>query len=234
VDRAARRAERAGAGERGHRANVAEARLEGLGSAEVGEEPHMAAVEMLLIHRLRGAESVQLQGAIRGERDERHARRLRLEDGGKEARACGARRRDGEGGTSGALCRAEGDEGGAALVEDHAHAKPRFGGAGQDERGGPGARTEDGLAHARRAKLVDEGASEEGVQVLGCAQPVTPSAERSARAFSSVSAHSPSAVEPATIPAPTYNRAEGPRKSAQRSATARSARPGPQRPTMPA
>ena len=234
MHRPARRTERARAGERGDGAQVAQARLERLGSAEVGEEAHVGAEEVLLVHRLRRAESMQLQRAVGGERDERHAGGLRLEDGRKEVRAGRSGGREGESGTPRRLCRAESDEGGAALVEHHAQLHPLLLGAGEDERSGPRARTDDGLARSGRAKLVDQRARKERVEVVGFLQPVTPSAERSAWAFSSVSAHSPSAVEPATMPAPTYNRAEGPRKRAQRSATARSARRGPHRPTMPA
>ena len=191
-------------------------------------EPGVCAEEAVLIELLRGAPAVQLRRAVGGDRDQRHPRRLRFEQGRIEMSSCAARSAEDCDGPPGSFRRAQGEEGRAALVDDGVRPQP----LGEREREGSaaGSGADHRVADAAARQLVRHRRGPEQVEVHGRA----PRASSSARAFSSVSSHSASGEDPSTMPAPTKIRARRPRMRADRSATASSARPSPTQPTTPA
>ena len=226
------RAQGPGSRSGGHRAQVPQRLRRALRNTEIGEEPHVRSEQVLLVQSLRRAEAVQLGGPVRGERDDRDAARLGLQQRRIEVRACGAGRRHHQRRLSRRLCCPEREERAAALVDHRPDGEPRLGGA----REGEGSRTRPRRDHRFRsaggAQLVDERARPPPVEAgahLGAS-----SASSSARALSCVSIHSDWGEEPSTIPAPRKRRAAPSESSAQRSATASSARAGPTRPMSPA
>ena len=115
-----------------------------------------AAVELDLVDRLPGAEVAQLGRAVGGEDDQRHARLVRLDHGGRVVGGRGARGAGERGRHAGRLRDPEREEARAALVEVRGRADPRLAGEREHERrrarAGGGAR----LAQPAAGELVDE------------------------------------------------------------------------------
>ena len=73
-----------GHGPHGGRAVVEQARVVGGRDAQLAEPAHRVAVQLELVDRLPGAAAAQLGRAVGGQHDQRHARLVRLGDGGVE------------------------------------------------------------------------------------------------------------------------------------------------------
>ena len=120
-----------------------------------------AAVELDLVDRLPGADVAQLGRAIGGQDEQRHARLVRLDDGGRVVGGGGAGGA-GEGGRdAGRLGEAEREERGAALVDVGGGAQAAVTGEREHERRRARAGRGDRVAHAAADELVDERAQAE-------------------------------------------------------------------------
>ena len=169
VDRArARLAARGGEGAAGDRAVVEQPVVVGVVGADFAEPAHRGAVELELVDRLPGADPAQLRRAVGGEHDQRHRRLVGLADRRVEVGGRGARGAEHADRRAARLRGAEREEGGGALVDDHASPRspagaraPRASGVERE----PG--ESDRVPQPAARQLLDEGRGERGVALVG-------------------------------------------------------------------
>src|SRR5690606_854604 len=187
------------------------------------EAPDHAAVQLDLVHALQAAGLLQLQGAIRGEHDERREAVRGLDDGREVVRGGAPRGREHDAGAPAHARLPEREEPGAALVHDGMTPKAR----GRQRRPGERRRARAGahhdVLHPGSCEASEEQARPFGEQVLR--HPETPSAPSSAASFQRVSTSSLSGSEPATIPQPAYRESVRSTSTPERNATTNSPSP---------
>ena len=132
---------------------------------DLAEPADGVAVELELVDRLAGSDVAKLRGPIGREHDHRHTRLVGLDDGRVQVgrgRPGGAEHNGRDAGGQG---RAEGEEAGAALVEDHAHLDLRLSPEGDRQGGRARAGGERRPADAAASQLLGHRGGEGGVAV---------------------------------------------------------------------
>ena len=152
-------------GPAGDRAVVEEAGVVGLVVADLAEPADRVAVELQLVDRLTGADPAQLRRAVRGEGDQPHGGLVRLADRGVEVGGGGPRGAEHRHRRPARLGGAEGEEGGRALVDDHAQLDRGLAVKRHRQRGRARAGGEDRVAHPAAGQLLDQGRGERGVAI---------------------------------------------------------------------
>ena len=157
----------------GDRAQVQEAGVVGVVGADFAEPADRFAEGLDLVDRLARADAAQLRRPVGAEDDQRHADEVGLGDGGVvvgERRPRGAEQRHR---LAARLRRAEREEPGRALVEDHRHLDPRLPPQRHRERRRARPRRDDRPPQPAARQLLGEGRGERGVVVgrvhrMGC------------------------------------------------------------------
>ena len=123
---------------------------------KLGEPLRVAAVEMVLVDRLRRAAIPQLRRPIRGENHERHPAQRRLHDGRREVDRGRAGGPEEDGGSPRRAGDAESEEPGRTLVDQDADSDAVVGAKRERQRRGAGTGTDDRVANPGPGQLLDE------------------------------------------------------------------------------
>jgi hypothetical protein len=124
--------------------------------ADLAEPAHRVAVELQLVDRLTGADPAQLRRSVRGQHDQRDRRLVGLGDRGVQVGGRGPGSAEDGNGPARGLRRAEREEAGRALVDDHGRLDRRLAPKRDGKRGRARAGGEDRMARAAAGELLDQ------------------------------------------------------------------------------